>query len=128
MDKNKILLLEQFERNKGQFVIMHDKVLRFVAVAEDDMDYYYVCYDGRKLVWHSAVGSYTVLKNKIDDKDYNEMIRLAKINHYDQDDLWIPRTEEEKAHQKLFASEHKNLMEKEEGDNRYLVPFCWDLN
>ena len=128
MDKNKILLLEQFERNKGQFVIMHDRVLRFVAIAEDDMDYYYVCYDGRKLVWHSAVGSYTVLKNKIDDKDYNELIRIAKINHYDQDDLWMPRTEEEKIQQKHYAKKHKQKMEQVEGDSRYLVPFCWDLN
>lgn len=128
MTDNKTLILNQFEENKGQFVIMHNKVVRLVAIAEDDMDYYYVCYDGRKIIWHSCVGSYTILKNKIDDKDYNEMIRLAKINHHDQDDLWIPRTDEEKEETKIFAREHKKQMEKEEGYNKYLTPFCWDLN
>ncbi len=128
MSNVKELILNQFEKNKGQFVIMYGKVVRLVAIAQDNDDYYYVCYDGRKIVWHSCVGSYTVLKNKIDDKDYTEMIRLAKINHFDQDDLWMPSTEEDKAQQKHYAKKHKQKMEKEEGDNKYLTPFCWDLN
>lgn len=128
MTDNKTLILNQFEENRGQFVIMHNKVVRLVAIAEDDTDYYYVCYDGRKIIWHSCLVSYTILKNKIDDKDYNEMIRLAKINHHDQDDLWLPRTDEQKEETKIFAREHKKQMEKEEGENRYLTPFCWELN
>ena len=128
MTDNKTLILNQFDENRGQFVIMHNKVVRLVAIAQDDDDYYYVSYDGRKVIWHSCVGSYTVLKNKIDDKDYTEMIRLAKINHFDQDDLWMPSTEEDKAQQKHYAKKHKQKMEKEEGDNKYLTPFCWDLN
>ena len=128
MTDNKTLIFNQFEENKGQFVIMHNKVVRLVAIAEDEMDYYYVCYNGRKIIWHSCVGSYTVLKNKIDDKDYNEMIRLAKINHWDQDDFMIPSREDDKDQQKKFAKGHKQEMEKEEGYNKYLTPFCWDLN
>lgn len=128
MTDNKTLILNQFEENKGQFVIMHDKVVRLVAIAEDDMDYYYVCYDGRKVIWHSCVGSYTVLKNKIDEKHYNELIRLAKINHFDQDDFLMPSSEDDKVQQKKFAECHKQEMEKVEGQDKYLTPFCWDLN
>jgi hypothetical protein len=128
MRNTKTLILNQFEENKGQFVIIGNDVVRLVAIAEDEMDYYYVVYDGRKVIWHSCVGSYTVLKNKIEDKSYNELIRIAKINHYDQDDLWMPKTDQDKAQQKHYAKRHKQKMEKEEGDNKYLTPFCWDLN
>jgi hypothetical protein len=127
MTDNKTLILNQFEENRGQFVIMHNEVVRLVAIAQDEDDYYYVCYDGRKIIWHSCVGSYTVLKNKIDEKDYNEMIRLAKINHFDQDDFLMP-SEEDKSQQKYYAKKHKQEMEKEEGYNKYLTPFCWELN
>ena len=128
MTDNKTLILNQFEENRGQFVIMHNKVVRLVAIAEDDMDYYYVCYDGRKIIWHSCLGSYTVLKNKIDDKDYNELIRLAKINHFDQDDFLMPSNEEDKAQQKHYAKKHRQKMETVKGSDKYLTPFCWELN
>lgn len=128
MTDNKTLILNQFEENKGQFIIMGNKVVRLIAIGEDTEDYYYVTYDGRTSHWHSCVGSYIVLKNKIDDKDYNEFIRLAKLNHYDQTTFFSPQTEEEKKKQSEFATEHKKWMEHEEGENRYLTPFCWDLN
>jgi len=128
MSDTKTTIINQFEENKGQFVIIGNDVVRLVAIAEDEMDYYYVMYDGRKVTWHSCVGRYTVLKNKIEDKSYNEIIRIAKINHYDQDDLWMPKTDQDKAQQKHYAKRHKQKMEKEEGDNKYLTPFCWDLN
>ena len=51
MVDNKTLILNQFEGNQGQFIIMSNKVVRLVAIAEDDMDYYYVTYDGRKIHW-----------------------------------------------------------------------------
>jgi hypothetical protein len=128
MTDNKTLILNQFEENKGQFVIIGNDVVRLVAIAEDDMDYYYVVYDGRKVIWHSCVGSYTVLKNKIEDRSYSELIRIAKINHYDQDDFLMPETDQDKAQQKHYAKRHKQKMEKEEGENKYLTPFCWDFN
>ena len=128
MADTKTLIINQFEENKGQFVIMSNNVCRLVSIAEDGMDYYYVTYDGRKVDWHSCVGSYVVLKNKIDDKDYNEFVRLAKLNHYDQPTFFLPQTEEEKKKQLDFATRHKKLMETEDGENRYLTPFCWDLN
>lgn len=128
MDNNLRRLIDQFEENKGQFVIVDNKVTRLVCVAEDDMDYYYVTYNGRKVFWHSAVGRYMPLKGRLDEKDYSELIRLAKINHFDQDDFFMPSEEEAKEAQKKFADEHKKEMMKETGDDKYLVSFCWDIN
>ena len=127
MIDNRTLILNQFEENKGQFIIMSNTVVRFVAIAEDEMDYYYVTYNGRKIHWHSCVGSYTVLKNKIDDKDYSELIRIAKLNHWDQYDS-SHLVESATSFHLEGAIEHKKQMEKEEGNNKYLTPFCWDIN
>lgn len=128
MENNLKLLHEQFEKNKGQFVIIYNEVLRFVCIAEDEMDYYYVLYDGRKLVWHSAVGSYIVLKDKIDDKDYNELVRMAKINHFDQENFMMPRTPEDREDYKKIAEAHKSDISSVSGNDKYLAPFCWDIN
>lgn len=119
----------EWEEHKGEFVLTQSHTLeRFIAIGDDEEDYYYVTYDGRRVMWNSCVGKLIYLKGKIDEGDYNEFIRLAKMNHYDQDDLWLPRTDEEKAQQKHYAKKHKQKMEKEEGTNKYLTDICWDLN
>lgn len=85
MDNNLKLILNEFEQLKGQFVITMDwKVERLVAIGEDDMDYYYITYNGRKLKWNTCVGRLVQLKGKIDDDDYNEFERIADLNHYDR--------------------------------------------
>jgi hypothetical protein len=128
MTDNKSLIINQFEENKGQFIIMNNKVVRLVCIAEDEMDYYYVTYNGRKINWHSCVGSYMILKGRLKDKDYNELIRIAKLNHFDQEDLYSPITEEEKEQQKLYSERHKRELSKVSGKDKYLVPFCWNIN
>ena len=127
MTDNKTLLINQFKENCGQFIIMNNNVVRFIGIAEDDMDYYYVTYDGRKINWHSAVGSYTVLKGKIDEKDYTDLIRMAKLNHFDQEDFFSPSTDVEKENQKLFAMSHRLEISKVSGDDKYIVPLYWEL-
>ena len=115
MPDNKTLILEQFEQHKGQFIIMGTKVVRFVAIAEDDMDYYYVCYDGRKIHWHSCVGRFVVLKGKIDERDYNDFIRIAELNHFDQ-------THDE------WSNTHKEQITYLPENHTYLAEVCWDIN
>ena len=71
-------------RKKGQFVITSSwKIERLVGIGDDKEDWYYLTYDGRKLKWNSCVGRLMPLKGKLDDKDDNELIRIAKLNHYD---------------------------------------------
>ncbi len=128
MDNNLKLILEEFEELKGQFVINNNKVERFIAIGTDDEDYYYVTYNGRDSSWNTCVGSIIPLKGKIDDKHYNEFIRMAKINNFDQPNLWIPKTDDAK--QKMLESSvlHKNEISKVSGTDKYLTEICWDLN
>jgi hypothetical protein len=82
---NRELILNEFEQLKGQFVITQSwDVERLVAIAEDEHDYYYITYNGRKFVWNTCVGRIIPLKGKIDDKHYNEFERIADLNHYDR--------------------------------------------
>ena len=128
MGDNLTRILQEFEELKGQFVINHNTVERFIGIGTDDDDYYYITYNGRETKWNTCVGSIVPLKGKIDDKHYNEFIRLAKINHFDQPNLWIPRTDEDK--QKMLESSisHKNEISKVNGTDKYLTDICWDLN
>lgn len=82
---NKDIILKEFEELKGQFVITQSwKIERLIAIGEDEMDYYYITYNGRKLSWNTCVGKLIRLKGKLDDKDYNEFERIADLNHYDR--------------------------------------------
>lgn len=129
MSENLKIILSEFEELKGQFVITAGwNIERFVAIGEDDMDYYYITYDGRKLIWNTCVGRLVRLKNKIDDNDYNEFIRLARMNHYDQENCWMPREEEEKEKILRLIREHKLEMTHLEGSDRFLTEVCWDIN
>jgi hypothetical protein len=85
VDDNRILILNEFEQLKGQFVITQSwKVERLVAIAEDEHDYYYITYNGRKLKFHTCVGRIIPLRGKLDDDHYNEFERIVDLNHYDR--------------------------------------------
>lgn len=137
MDNNLKIILAEFEQLKGQFVINHNRVERFIAIATDDQDYYYVTYDGKKCHWTSCLMGLVPLKGKIDDKHYEEFIRLAKLNDLDQptfhghnpDDIIkdkgmnsVPTTYKQAAQYHRTEIEHTKL------PNRYLTEVCWDLN
>jgi hypothetical protein len=77
------IITNEFNQLKGQMVICGDQVYRFIGIADDDEDWYYALYDGRRITLHSCVGRITPLKGYIQQKDYDEMIRIAKLNHYD---------------------------------------------
>lgn len=84
MKDNKIIIIEEFNELKGQFVLpCFEKPQRLIAVGSDDMDYYWVTYDGVKTFWHTCVGRIMPLKGYIRNEDYSEIVRLAKLNHHD---------------------------------------------
>ena len=110
MEDNKTLILREFENLKGQFVINASwDIERLVAVGEDDIDYYWITYDGRKLKWNTCVGRLMPLKGHLRDKDYNELVRLARLNHWDQATQWGHENLEEA---KQFSRNHKNEITK----------------
>lgn len=122
---NLTIITNQFNELKGQMVICSDRVLRFIGIADDDEDYYYVLYDGRKITLHSCVGRITMLKGYILDKDYNEMVRLAKINHFDQPTLWGNKVSEDAIE---FNEKHKSEITTWDKKTRIILGPCWDLN
>jgi hypothetical protein len=139
MDNNLKLILEEFEKLKGQFVITQShKVERLIAIGTDEQDYYYVTYNGRKKVWNTCVGSIIPLKGKIDDKHYNEFIRLAKLNHHDQETLYGNNPDEiipeyignnnQPMTYREFAQKHRAEIESVKSPDRYLSEVCWELN
>lgn len=125
MDNNLKSLLEEFESLKGQFVITSGQdIERLVAIGEDDMDYYYVTYNGRKLTFSSAVGRIMPLKGYLRDEDYLELCRIARLNHWDQSEYWGSKNPEES---KEFNGKHKaEMMNLKEPDN-FLTEVYWDI-
>lgn len=122
---NKTLILQEFERLKGQFVITDSHTIeRLIAIGQDDQDYYYLTYDGRKIRWHSCVGRNMQLKDRLADKDYNELVRLAKLNHFDQ--LIMGNKDPEKL--KEFTETHKKEVLIFGEHDSLLTEVCWDLN
>lgn len=123
MTDNKKIILEEFESLKGQLVIAGDwKVKRLIAVVEDDMDYYWLFYDGRKFSLDSCLCRVVPLKGRIADKDYNEFVRIAYLNHWDivsygKDDCELHKEE-------IIL----DLLKDQENKNSLLTEMCWELN
>jgi hypothetical protein len=85
MDINLIQIINEFDKLKGQFVITASHMIeRLVAIGDDGEDYYYITYTGREFKWYSCVGRVMPLKGYLIDEDYNELVRLANLNHYDK--------------------------------------------
>jgi hypothetical protein len=114
---NLTIITNEFNSFKGQFVICSDQVYRFIGIADDDEDWYYVLYDGRRITLHSCVGSVTPLKSYILEAHYKELIRLAKLNHYDQ-------IEDEFAD---FIKQHKKEVTDWQ-DTQFILGPHWELN
>jgi hypothetical protein len=130
MSTNLDMVLREFEELKGQFVINNAwNIERFVAIAGDNYDYYYVTYNGRKLTWYSTITKIIPLKGKIDDIHYNELIKIAKLNHYDQPTLHgstnITRKKEIIKFNKNHIEEITNLYKP---DNKYITDIYWEIH
>jgi hypothetical protein len=127
MTDNLTIFKGEYEKYKGQHLISGDKVYRFIGIVDDKEDYYYCLYDGRQFRLHSCVGRLVPLKGYIEEKHYNEFVRLAKLNHFDQVTLF---SVEDKEKMKEFNDNHKKeLMDQLHlGKNVFLTGPCWELN
>lgn len=123
MYDNLKLFLSEFEKYKGQHVITDSfKIERLIAIGEDDMDYYYVTFDGRNINWHSGVGRIMPLKGQLRDEDYNYIVNIAKLNHYDQ--LVLKNDGNIDAFLIAVEEDFSKYTNKE----KFLSEICWDLN
>ena len=122
---NLTIITNQFDELKGQMVICSNQVFRFIGIADDDEDYYYVLYDGRTITLHSCVGRITMLKGYIVERDYSEMVRLAKLNHFDQPTFWGNKVSETTI---KYSEDHKAEITNWNQKTRFILGPCWDLN
>ena len=126
MSENLKIILGEFERMKGQFVITDGwDIERLVAIGQDDMDYYYVTYNGRKLRWNTCVGRLMPLKGYLRDEDYQELVRLARLNHFDQIGYLGGAWNKEDISR--FNEEHKKEIIEIKGPDKFLTEIFWDL-
>lgn len=125
-ETNKKLILDEFNRLKGQQVIGDSgKVVRLIAIGYDYEDYYYVLWNGSKTVWSSCVGTVVQLKSKIDDKQYQRLVYLDSINNFDQiTSFWYRDREDAEELVLKFRKEVEILT----GKDTFLTEVCWDLN
>ena len=122
MEESLTRIIKEFDKLKGQFVITDSwKIERLVAIGSDDMDYYYVTYNGRDLHWYSCVGRVMPLKGHLRQKDYDYLIHIAKLNHYDQYDL------KEHGNIEIFLKSLEEYTSKYSENEKFLTEFCWDL-
>jgi len=131
MEENLRIIKKEFENLKGQHVIIDNIVLRFIAIAEDEWDFIYIMWNGKKLISHTVLEGIIPLKGKIDDKYYERIVRGARWNHHDSLDYMCPRTEDVKEAVKNFSKEVKQEAEEELKDReklKLLSEICWDFN
>ena len=125
MTDNKTLILNRFEELKGQFVITDSwRIERLVAIGQDEWDYYWITYNGRKFKWNTCVGSVVPLKGFLRDKDYNEFLRLARLNHFDQAECWANNNPKEATD---FCRRHKNEISQLEENHEFLTDIHWEM-
>jgi hypothetical protein len=129
MDSNLKLIMGEFERMKGQFVITQSWAIeRLVAIGEDDFDYYYITYDGRKFSWNSCVGRLIPLKGWLRFEDYEELLRLARLNHWDQMYNFGSFDENQKNDILKAVDQHKKEITSIKEPDKFLTEVYWTLN
>ena len=115
MGNNLKLIIEKFENLKGQLVLVGYRVERLIGIGTDNDDYYYITYNGNSILWSTCVGKIIPLKGYLLDSDYNELVRVVKLNHGDQ----ISKYKE------LYIAKLTNLPYKKD---KYLTDLCWEIN
>lgn len=132
-ESNKTHAIKYFEKHKGQFVIQsnlpHDIVVRLIGVGCNDMDYIFIYYDGRKLLFNTILDAFEPIKGLVSDRYYNGKISCSKLNDYDRpNDSEVTKMTDE-AYELLLIEYRKSLEEHIQNRRiRLLSPLCWDLN
>ena len=123
MEDNLIKILAEFDKLKGQFVLTDSwKVERLIAIGDDEQDYYYITFDGRNINWQSCVGRIMPLKGQLRDQDYDYLIYIAKLNHYDQVNLSA------EGNMDMFLKAVEDEISKYPKTDKFLTELCWELN
>lgn len=122
IDNNLKIFTEEFEKLKGQFVLCNNRAERLIGLFSDDWDYYWVLYTDEGLRLVSGLFRITQLKDKIDSNDYNDMVRVAKLNDFDLVE-GVDKEYVENLKQQLIDNLNGG-----EGDGEMILGPYWDIN
>ncbi len=119
MNGNLEVILEQFEKLKGQFIITEsNRIERLIGIGTDEKQIYYITYGGKKAIWNPFNSKIIPLKGFLRDDDYKYFVENAKTQHFDQiKNTMIP-----------ISEEHRNNVTKLSSPSRFLTEICWELN
>jgi hypothetical protein len=95
-----------FDRLKGTLVLIDRQVLRFIGIGQDQYDYLYILWDGKKITYRTILSNLIQLKNKIDKKDYDSMINSSMINDYDSKKCFNPKSDKDRV---IVANANNNV-------------------
>lgn len=123
-DGNLKIILEEFNRLKGQHIMTDAffKTERLIAIGDDGEDWYYITFDGKNIHWSSCVGQIMPLKGHLRTEDYDYLIHIAKLNHYDQIDFRAS------GNKNIFLNAVEEDIAKNYKNDRFLTGLYWDLN
>lgn len=77
-----IEMLKTAQKYKNTLILDMFNLVIFLDVEFDDEDFYYVCSDKNKGIYRSsAVGTPIFLKDKLNKKEYNKLIRIWNLNY-----------------------------------------------
>lgn len=107
---NKTIFLNLFEELKGHHLLVSDTVYRLIGLMDGEDDYYWILFDGRDIQYTTCLERLIRLRDRLDDRDYNEILRIAKLNDYD---LVLPQE-----HSEEFKS---SILEKILSDDRHTI-------
>lgn len=111
MSDNKTILLNKFKELRGQHVLVSDRVYRLIGLLDGTDDYYWILYDGRNISYITCLQRIMRLKDRLSDEDYNEILRIAKLNDYD---LVLPEDESNQFKndilKKVLSDEKNNIL------------------
>ena len=124
MESNLKKFIAEFEKLKGQHVMVDWQwnVERLIAIGGDDMDWYYVTFNGRDIHWNTCVGRIMPLKGFLRDEDYEHILNIARLNDYDQLVL------KNDGNIDKFLEAVKDDIAKLDGNHVFMTELCWELN
>ena len=124
MESNLKKFISEFEKYKGQHVMVDWQwnVERLIAIGGDDMDWYYVTFNGRDIHWNTCVGKIIPLKGYLRDEDYEHILHISKLNDYDQLVL------KNDGNIDKFLEAVKEDIAKLGDNHKFMTELCWDLN
>lgn len=68
------------EESHGNLVLSGTHVYRLIGASSDNMDYYYMFHNGRKVIHGSCVGGFVDLKKHLPIEEYDRMDKFERMN------------------------------------------------